>query len=200
MRKINLIVFACLILAASGCSTTKVTRVDVSEKIDLSGEWNDYDALTVAKEMVKDSLDKPWLSDFAKMKGKEPTVIVGHVANRSHEHINTQVITKYLEEQLLNSGKVIFVASPQEREDIREERQDQQQGFTEPETIKKIGHERGADFMLIGSINSIKDQIKGKAVVYYQVNLELVDLLTNQKVWIGQKEIKKRVDHPQFSL
>jgi hypothetical protein len=31
-----------------------------------------------------------------------------------------------------------------------------------------------------------------------QVNLEMVDLTTNEKVWIGQKEIKKYVSRTLF--
>ena len=54
--------------------------------------------------------------------------------------------------------------------------------------------------MLKGSINSIKDEIKGKYVILYQVNLELIDLTNNQKVWIGEKEIKKFVKRSKFSL
>ena len=200
MNKTPLIIGLLVLVLASGCATTKVTRVDREEKIDLSGEWNDYDAMLVAQSMIKDCLERPWLYNYVKIKGENPTVIVGKVTNKSYEHINSQVFTKYLEKELLNSGKVIFVASPQEREGVREERNDQQQGYTEPETIKAIGHETGADFMLIGSVNAIKDEVRSKAVMYYQVNLELVDMLTNQKVWIGQKEIKKKIDHPKFSF
>ena len=60
--------------------------------------------------------------------------------------------------------------------------------------------ETGADYMLIGSLNSVKDAKKNQYVILYQVNLELVDISTNQKVWIGQKEIKKVVTNPKFSL
>ena len=112
-----------------------------------------------------------------------------------------QVFIKQLEKELLNSGKVVFVASPdEERDQIRDERQDQQQGNTLPETIKKIGRERGADVMLIGSVNSVSDEVKGKSVLFYQANLELINLESNEKVWIGQKEIKKYVTRSHFSL
>ena len=47
--------------------------------------------------------------------------------------------------------------------------------------------------MLQGSINSIVDAHKRKKVVYYQVNLELTDIQTNEVVWIGEKKIAKYV-------
>ena len=54
--------------------------------------------------------------------------------------------------------------------------------------------------MLQGSINTIKDEIKGKYVILYQVNLELIELESNLKAWIGQKEIKKYVKRSRFTF
>lgn len=198
-----LAVYFVLILGAfsmSGCASTKVERVDVDEQIDLSGDWNDYDAMLVSQEMIKDCLSRPWIHDFVKKEGSDPVVIVGNIRNRTNEHINSQVFVKYLERELLNSGKVTFVASAIERGGIRDEREDQAKGFTDPDTMAEIGKEHGADYMLIGTVNSVIDQVKRKSVNYYQVNLELVDMSTNKKVWIGQKEIKKYVQKPRMSL
>ena len=72
-------------------------------------------------------------------------------------------------------------------------RDEQNQGYTSPETAKKWGLELGADFMLQGTINSIVDSYKKEQVVYYQVDLELTNLETNEVVWMGDKKIKKQV-------
>src|SRR5690242_7797429 len=199
MNRFKFIVLIGAVILATGCAT-KVTRVEPSTKIDLSGFWNDYDAMLVSQELIKDALSHPWLERFDAIRNRKPVVIVGQVANRSMEHINTQVITKHLERELTNSGRVVFVATPAEREDIRDEREDQHKGWTDPATIKEIGKERGADYMLLGSINSVTDAVRGRAALFYQVNLELIDITTNENVWNGQKEIKKKVDRPQFSL
>ncbi|MEE8580705.1 MAG: penicillin-binding protein activator LpoB, partial [Myxococcota bacterium] len=34
-------------------------------------------------------------------------------------------------------------------------------------------------------------------VRFYQVELELIDLETNQKIWIGQKKLKKHIKRPR---
>ncbi|MBU2062994.1 MAG: penicillin-binding protein activator LpoB, partial [Candidatus Omnitrophica bacterium] len=136
---------------------------------------------------------------FAKNK-REPVVIVDAVSNKSHEHISSQVFTKDLERSLINSGEIKFVASRDERKEVRTERDDQQTGLTAKETVKRKGFETGADFMLQGTINSVKDEIKGRYVILYQVNLELIDLTSNEKVWLGQKEIKKFVKKGKLSL
>jgi len=199
-RLFLMILMGLAFLSTSGCAGTKVKRVPVEKTVDLSGRWNDTDSRLVSEEMILDSLKRPWINHFVEKTQKDPVIIVGSVANRSHEHIDAQVFTKDLEQSLLNSGKVKIVASSQERLGVREERGAQQEGYTDPDTIKARGKELGADFMLIGSINSIKDEAKGKYAILYQVNLELVDLTSNEKVWIGQKELKKIVEKSKFSL
>ncbi|MDO8579883.1 MAG: penicillin-binding protein activator LpoB [Candidatus Omnitrophota bacterium] len=189
-----------VVFFAVGCASTKVERVDVKEKIDLSGDWNDTDAQIVAQELISNSLAGSWLIQYNQQTNRQPTVIVGHIENRSSEHIDPQVIVKQIEQELLNSGKVRFVASPDERKQVRGERKEQHKGWTDPETIKKIGKELGADYMMAGSINAVNDESKGRRVVFYQVNLELVDLETNQKVWIGQSELKKTVSKSALSF
>lgn len=201
MKIFQLIGFCVLVVGVVGCSSTpKVTRINVDEVVDLSGYWNDSDAQMVAEEMVSDVLARPWRDGFMMSDGRNPVVIVGDIYNRTTEHINTQVFTKSLERELLNSGKVGFVASSEERLQLRAEREDQKAGNTDTATMAAWGREHGADYMLIGSLNATNDEIKGKKVMFYQVNLELLDLSTNQKVWIGEKKIKKTVQQRRYSL
>lgn len=126
-------------------------------------------------------------------------VIVGTIRNRSHEHINVQTFAKDLERALINSGEVEFVASAAEREELRDERLDQATQASE-DTAKEHGMETGADYMLKGSINTIKDKEGGETVMFYQVNLELIDIQNNKKVWIGEKKIKKYIKQSRFGL
>jgi penicillin-binding protein activator len=182
------------------CATgPKIERMGADTTVDVSGRWNDADSRMVAEEMIQDCLERPWVDYFRADHGqKMPAVVVGSVKNRSHEHINVQTFTKNLERALLNSGRVRFVASKGEREEIREERLDMAQHSSD-DTMKGPGQEYGADFMLIGTINSIRDEVKGTAVMYYQVNLELVSLENNVKSWIGEKQIKKLITRPSLS-
>jgi uncharacterized protein (TIGR02722 family) len=194
----SIILLIGLLALVAGCATApKVERKAVDTTIDLSGRWNDADSRMVSEEMIRDCLDRPWLERFmGRHGGKAPTVIVGRVRNRSHEHINVQTFVKDLERALINSGRVQFVASKGERTGVREERLDTAKHATE-ETMKAPGEEIGADFMLIGSINTIRDEIGGKAVMFYQTNLELINMANNLKAWIGEKKIKKLIKRPK---
>ena len=189
-------VYCALILSSllvAGCST-KVTRMDVNETVDLSGEWNDSDSRLVAEEMIRDALSHPWTSNFAGDTGRAPTVIVGSVRNLSHEHINVNTFVADMERALINSGRVEFVASSEERGEIRAERTDQDLNATEA-TRNEAGQEAGADFMLKGQINTIVDAEGDEQVRYYQVDLTMISMANNKKVWLGQKKIKKLVEN-----
>lgn len=174
------------------CTQKTVTRVSADQQIDLSGRWNDVDSRLVAEEMSKDMLNRPWREAFFQKNGKKPVMIVGMISNKSHEHIEAETFIKDIERELINTATVRVVQNAEFREKLREERADQQQ-FASPETQKKWGRELGADYMLFGHINSIVDQEGNRKVVFYQINLELADLETNELVWIGDKKIKKYI-------
>ena len=190
MRYITLLLLVLSVLL-SGCGGgITVKRIATTEVTDLSGRWNDTDSGLVSEKMVSDMLSRVWLANFMKKTGTNPTVIVGTIRNMSTEHVNMEVFTKDIERELINSGQVQFVASKQEREGIREERNDQQI-YASLETAKRLGQEYGADFVLIGTFKSVEDVIEGKKAILYSVDLELIDVENNLKAWIGNKKIKK---------
>lgn len=191
MKKAFLIVLVMCLAVACG-SSRKVYRIEPETVTDLSGKWNDTDARLVAEEMVSDCLSRPWLLDWVAATGGKPVVTVGTIRNRSNEHIDTETFTTDFERELINSGQVRFVASRGQREEIRDERFDQQE-WASPETIKRIRAETGADFILVGAIKSIIDAVEGTSVVYYQTDLEMIDIESMEKVWIGTKKIKKEI-------
>jgi len=183
-----------LALLILGCGESKtVTRIEPDQAVDLSGDWNDTDSRLVAETSIKDMLTGAWLPDFKGAAQRTPVVIVGTIRNRTAEHIASTAFIKNLERELVNSGRVDFVASKEERTEVRDERTDQQE-FSSQESLKKFQQETGADFMLRGDITSIIDQDGGSRVKYYQVNLELINIETNKKAWIGEKKIKKLVE------
>ena len=175
-----------------------VNRVDPNTVTDLSGNWNDTDSRLVAEQMITDVTARPWLGDFKGAHGgAKPVLIIGTIRNRSSEHISVTTFTKDLERELINNGSTRFVANKAERSDVRDERADQQDNAS-ADTMKRMRNETGADFMLIGNIDQTNDASGGTSAKLYQVNLELVNMETNEKVWIGTKEIKKLIKRGMF--
>ena len=192
--KIWMLVVSLFVVTA--CSTS-VERVYSDTTIDLSGAWNDTDSRLVAEEMIQDALARPWITDYSGKTGKRPAVIVGTVRNLSHEHINVKTFVADMERALINSGRVDFVASRDERGEIRDERIDQDLNAREG-TRNAAGQELGANFMLQGQINTIMDVDGKEQVRYYQVDLTLISMADNRKVWLGQKKIKKLVKNAKI--
>lgn len=170
-----------------------VERVAYDQKIDLSGRWNDTDSWETAQEMIAQILNERWISDFQRdHQNQRPKVVVGLVKNRSHEHIDAETFINDMEKAFIKTGAIRLIQGGEKREEIRYEREDQQ-GNALPSTVKQWGRELGADFILQGSINSIVDDIQNQMVVYYQIDLELTNLESNEVVWIGDQKIKKFV-------
>ena len=196
VMKLSLV--GCLLLGLAGCAgKTTVTRVDTDTVQDLSGNWNDTDSRLVSSRLVNDMLSRKWLTKYQVKHGKNPVVIVGEVRNLSHEHINIRTFIADMERELINSGEVEFVASKTERSEIRDERADQADNAS-MDTRNVSGEETGADFMLKGQINTIFDAAEDTQVKYYQIDLTLISLKDNRKVWLGQKKIKKVLQKSSF--
>lgn len=183
-----------------GCTSmgTKVTRVDSREVIDVSGYWNDADVQLVAREMVEDLVSRAWLKRWRAQHDVPPRVVVGRVRNKTEEHISTEPIVRSLERELTNAGDLRFVASRDERDELRAERAEQHKHASE-ETVKRFDQESASDFILGGAVHSIVDQEGGLAVHWYQVSLQLIDMETGEKVWIGESRIKKVVERDEYA-
>lgn len=158
-----------VVLALTACATSMLQR-PLETSGDLSGRWSDTDSRVTAEAMVKEALAQPWPRRFTQVNGRKPVVNVGPVVNRTDEQLNTQTFVKDLERTLGNAGQVQFVANTGQRQ------------------------ESGADFMLQGVMTTLMGEPDGTQAVFYQVDLELIDLASEVKVWQGQKKIKKVVE------
>ncbi len=191
MKKFILYTSLGISLIMSGCARN-VTRIDPAEQVDISGRWNNTDSRLVAEEMIGTVLRDNWLRTHNSTKGQKPVVIVGFVTNKTHEHIDAETFVNDVERSFIQTEKVRLVQGGKKREELRAEKADMQTNAS-VSSMKKFGLEQGADYILQGSINSIVDAHKRKKVVYYQVNLELTNIETNEVVWLGDKKIAKFV-------
>ncbi len=189
----GLVVVTCLLLTSC---VTSVNRVETDSDIDISGKWNDVDSRKISEGIAQELFTQPWYARYtAKIKGRLPVLIVGNIRNNSNEHINTETFTKDIEIAIINSGNLDVVASSNQQQLLRQERSGQDE-FASAKTRKLLRNELGADVILLGSINFIDDTEGRRSVRYYQIDLELIDIESNRKLWIGQQEIKKFVQKP----
>lgn len=193
MKKIIVFLFSLLVFAGCQTNSNRVMRVSSDLQTDLSGRWNDTDSRLVSEAMIDELLNGRVIVNLMNEYENKPVLIIGTIRNRSSEHISIQSFIKDMERELVNSGSFKVVASNIERDEIRNEKE-MQQSNASLETATRLAQETGADIMLIGSIITITDQIDKTRVVYYQVDLELIDLETTEKLWIGSKKHKKVIE------
>lgn len=195
---------AVLVLAGAwGCASGPygnwgVQRVDPDKNVDVDYRWQDDDARQTYRALIGDCLARPWVENFRQAHGgNRPVVFVGTVRNETADYIDTKLVTKRFEEELINSGRVRVVADRDQRGEIRDERQ-QGQAWNMPETVKKQAMELGADYIMLGRIGEVKQESNDRRTVvqYYQVNLEMIDIQSNEKVWIGSSDVKKVARRP----
>ncbi|MGL6021851.1 MAG: penicillin-binding protein activator LpoB [Chitinophagaceae bacterium] len=175
----------------SSCGRT-VTRISSDTVVDYSGNWNNTDSRLVSEKMIQTMMNAPWVQVFTQVKHTKPTIIVGFVVNKTHNHIDAETFLQDLETAIVNSGTIRLVQGGEQRKALRAERADQQDNAS-LSTMKRFGLEHGADFMLQGVMTSTVDAFKKNKVVQYQVSLQLSNLETNEIVWMSTEKITKTV-------
>ncbi|MBM4253210.1 MAG: penicillin-binding protein activator LpoB [Deltaproteobacteria bacterium] len=158
----------------------------------VDDKWNETDARKTAEHMIKGMLEKPWLEGYKSgHRNAKPVVVVMDVENRTDEHLDVKQLTDYIQDELINSGKVRFV-NKESRQKILDELKYQQSGAVNKATAKKEGRAIGADFILSGNISSSVHQMDGLKTVNYQTNLTLTSIETQEIEWSTKYEVKKR--------
>lgn len=174
------------------CGSTKVSRVDSDEVIDLDGYWNESDVRIVCDSLIEECISSPRIAKFEGQQGHAPVVIIDSIRNQSSEHIDTSIVEKKFQTAIINSGVMEFVSSSTERQALREEKADQADHSTY-DTAKEMDQETGADFMLKGSVKTIVQSADDKTVRTYYVYAELHDIKTNKIVWMAENDSIKKV-------
>ncbi|MCP4399287.1 MAG: penicillin-binding protein activator LpoB [bacterium] len=203
MKKTQLyiaLLLAAAMLSLVGCAQAPSTvyRVDPEQEINLSGEWNDTDSQMVSEEMIVSCINAAWAGQFIDETGKLPVLVVGTIYNKTDEHISSDVFISDLERAFIESQRAKIVQGGAALDEIRELRQNQL-SFAEPDT-RRFLRELGANFVMQGKINKIADTDANRAVYFYQVDLELIDIETVEKTWIGQKKLKKYVERNNYGF
>lgn len=158
----------------------------------VDDKWNETDARKTAEHMIRGMVEKPWLESYKKAnKGEKPVVIVDDVENRTDEHLDVKALTDFIQDELINSGKVRFVNKAQ-RQKMLDELKFQHSGAVNKDTAKKQGRHIGANYMLTGNVSSSVHQMDELKTVTYQTNLTLTNIETGEYEWSTKYEIKKR--------
>jgi len=194
-RLVSMTLAAALAASLGACNKNwKIDRTDPADVADLDYTFDEDDARQIYQGMVADALSKPWLDNWMDYNpGQRPIIVVGTVRNDTQDYINTDLVTDPLREELLNSGRIRVFMARDLREEVRQERVSSEQ-FARPEYVKAIADEISADYIMLGRVKDDKEYSRNRkrVISYYQVTLELIDVVTGEVVWIQTEEIEKR--------
>lgn len=155
------------------------------------------DAENAARQLIDDCLGRRingtnWVDKFERDNGRLPIIYVGIVKNRTDDpDLQTEQFTNLIEKELLNSGRVMVMSERQGRDELREERQDDE--YRDPRYAKVQKGELGSDYVLRGEVLYFRQIARSGAGerVDYRVDMELTDIETTQKVWTKDGRIAK---------
>jgi uncharacterized protein (TIGR02722 family) len=189
-----------MVTLLSCASGPKTTRIDANTITDLTGYWNDTDVDIVCRDLISKFLDSPRVSQFATQNKRLPVIRVGTFKNSSSEPIDTTIISKRMQVQILNSGKAEFVADSGVSAELRAEAQEQQEWATE-KTAAELAAETGADFLLTGTVKTIIQTSGNNQVRVYDVTADATDITTHRIIWSEENNaIKKTVKKANSKL
>jgi penicillin-binding protein activator len=203
MHKKNCVVHLLLILAVltgmlmmTGCQAT-TREFDPTDTIHYDASYDFSDKNKIVNALVESLSHR---SPLAARKDR-PVVIVYNVANRTNEHISTDLITDDIRQRILETGKARFVNKVQ-RENIEKELSYQYGGNVSPETRTQRARQIGAEYMISGTLRSITKKepsqirLKKRKLQYYSLTLELTDLESGLVEWADSVEIVREEARP----
>ena len=167
---------------------------------NVTGAYDDPDSVTMMDDKFSDT-DFKLIADkmvgslmkylAENEKGKKPVIMVERLINKTSEHIDTEMITDEITTGILQSGKARLL-----NKSLRDARLKElgynESGKVDPATMKKVGKEVGADYMLDGTMYSMEKPSGNKKLVYYYVNINITNLEDGTIAWRDKTEIKKR--------
>jgi uncharacterized protein (TIGR02722 family) len=203
MNKTMLKILAGSIIGASlfsGCSTKggsgvvagdgSVSYGDSKAVETLTADFGSSDLQATAEKMTQSLLETRYISKAQ----QPPKVRLRDVKNQSYEHIDTKAITDKIRIKLLKSGSVRFLADKSNLDQVNDER-DLTETATKKTSVKPM---TDSDYIITGTVRSIKKATKDVQDVYYNISLELVDPQSGEILWADEKEIRKVTSKPSI--
>ncbi|CAK7063869.1 MAG: hypothetical protein DELT_01551 [Desulfovibrio sp.] len=195
----NAIVLCALALVLAACGGPQTGRVsgdgevvyeDAQAEETVTTQWSSTDLQMTAENMTQSLLASRWIAKAE----ATPKIRLREVKNYSDEHIDTKGITDKIRIKLLQSGAVRFLADENNMGDVFAERD-----LTEAATVR--GENKlmtDTDYIITGSVRSIRKRTKTVGDVFYQITLELVDPQSGEILWADEQEIRKRTTKPKL--
>ena len=184
-----------LVAMAAGC-TTPTTRVDVRNDRGPEVAGLDYRNVQEAARECLQSLYRSGRLD--RNDGQAYVMTVGKVKNETMQRFDTDILTSYITEELMNSGKIMVTSAMTASEDNRDEmvnaaRSVRGNAEFNQATVAKTGQLVAPTHSIFGKI--IQREVRmdnGDKQIEYYFQLRITELATGLQWWQKQHQIIKR--------
>ncbi len=166
----------------SGVSTKEINTI-VENKV-----WNENDSEVIVDSIVNKMLLSQWQQNFTTK--RKPKLVVGSIENLTIEKIDTDLLSKNIERNLINSGDITFITSKDDREVIRNDRRNKNDFDGEKEFIKYLKPLK-SDFFISGDIKLNIDSVSVPTSKEYKLTLEILNSKNLESVSIMSEILMK---------
>ena len=187
MRRVYVVVVmpVLLVLLVNCAASSPTVRYGDATAVEaINTDFGSTDLQLIAEKMATSLLETPVIGS------DRPVIWMGHVKNKTSEHIDTKSIVDKIQTTIIKSGRARFAASDLTN-DVLDQMDYQGSGLVDPRSAQQAGRQVGAKYLLGGEIVSIVKNAGRTKDVYYKITLKLVDLQSNIIEWQDEKEIRK---------
>ncbi len=190
------LVLLSLVTVVAGCRTpTRV--VGIGEPLPPTAPLGNADVKRAASEMLQ-SLYRSGRLDRGD--GQMYVMTVGKVKNDTMQRFDTDILTSYITQELMKSGKVVVTSAMAASADNRDEMIDAARSVrNDPEfnqgTVPQLGQKVAPTHSIYGKIiQQVLSTDDGDKQIEYYFQLRIVDVKTGLQWWQNQTEIIKITD------
>ncbi len=188
-----LVLIAALLVGGTACQKQRsVIERDPTQDPLLAVRFNASDAQQVAQANIEHLAQRPFFQQFQAAQGRKPIIVFGGVRDLSYPGTSTEFLTNPIMEFFVNESVARVISERDLRDAVRMERLDTE--FTNPDFIKAVRNELGADFILFGELTNDEERATNRNSPTlesntYLVNLRLLDVETLEVVWDNPSNI-----------
>lgn len=184
-RRVGLAALLATALAVAGCAGPSSHRVDPRMDDDLGGTMIDSSDVIAASESAANELATVLLAS----QQNNMVVAVATIKNESIQPFNTALLTDRMRNSLIRrtSPRVSYLAR-EHIDDVLIEREGKRTGAYAGKGYKAL---LGADYLIVGRINSLSKRSEGDRADYFQLNFQLIDAESSVIRWSDGYEFKK---------
>jgi len=181
---------AAITLVTSACGPKAFTKGEYNDPNEvnlLDDKFNENDMQLLSNSLA----DQVIKSDEVRDLKAKPLIMVGRVNNRTSEHIDMKMLTDRMRTALIKTNKFRF-SDKEARDELSEEYEYQAGGNVDQKTAVKRGNQLGVEYIITGELGSNIQQVGKDKLVFYRLNMNLINVKTNVIEWSGDREIRKK--------